>query len=234
MSARSKATAKASSSKSKAPSKAVPSIEPTSNSACVIIPPPELCDAIQEIRSANDTSFDRWPPHINLLWPFVPQTEFSDSVAKITQNSRFRSIRPFKIRLSTFSFTRGSRYVHLIADILDPTTTEPIPWPPVQSHTKSAVEPPTPAIQTLFSTLMEVFPGCERAFLDADGSPSQYFLPHLSVGQVEQATIRDTVRSLQENWTPIEFEVTELTFLARGGPNKPFHSILTVPLETGE
>lgn len=232
MASKSKTPTKATGSKAKMSSKTAPKIEPTSNSACVIIPPIELCDAIQEIRSANDTSFDRWPPHINLLWPFVPQTEFADSAAKIAANTHFRSIQPFTIRLSTFSYTRGSRYVHLTAETLDPSTGEVIPWPPVHSHTKRAVEPPTPPIQTLFSSLMEEFPGCERPFLNADGSPSQHFLPHLSVGQVEQTTIKETVAALQANWTPIEFEVSELTFLARGGPNKPFHPILTVPLET--
>lgn len=234
MASRSKAPAKATGSKAKAGAKAPAKPEPTSNSACVILPPSDLCDAIQEIRSANDTSFDRWPPHINLLWPFVPQTEFTESATKIAINSRFRSIRPFTVRLATFSFTRGSRYVHLNAEILDSNTGEPIPWPPVVTHGKRATEPQVPPIQTLFNALMEEFPGCERPFLDADGSPTQHFLPHLSVGQVEQTTIRDTVAALQASWTPIEFEVSELTFLARGGPNKPFHPILTVPLETAD
>jgi len=203
----------------------------TSNSACVIIPPQDLWDRIQEIRGEHDTSFDRWPPHINLLWPFIPQSSFADAAQKISSNSKFLAIKPFTVRFSTFSFTRGSRYVHLVADILDQETREKLPWPPVfeKGKRKDATEITTP-MQVLFQTLMELFPGCERPFLDHDGNPTEHFLPHLSVGQVEQKTIRDTVANLQSGWAPIEFEVTELTFLARAGPNKPFQTILTIPL----
>lgn len=200
----------------------------TSNSACVIIPPLELWDAIQEIRSANDTSFDRWPPHVNLLWPFLPQTDFSAAAASIEGSAKFKALQPFRVRLSTFSFTQGSRYVHLIADCLDENGNV-LPWPPVISKGRKKEATSTP-MQDLFSSLISLFPGCERPFLDATGAPTEYFLPHLSVGQVDQPTIRDTVQRLQANWTPIEFEVTELTFLARNGPNKAFQTILTVPL----
>ena len=121
--------------------------------------------------------------------------------------------------------------MHLMADILDRETKEKLHWPPVveKGKRKDIVEVTTP-MQDLFQALMNLFPGCERPFLDHDGNHTEYFLPHLSVGQVDQETIRDTVAHLQSHWTPIEFEVTELTLLARTGPNKPFQSILTIPL----
>lgn len=121
--------------------------------------------------------------------------------------------------------------MHLVADILDRDSNEKIPWPPVveKGKRKEAANYTTP-IQDLFHALLDLFPGCERPFLDHDGNPTEYFLPHLSVGQVEQETIRDTVAHLQSHWEPIEFDVTELTLLARAGPNKPFQSILSVPL----
>jgi poly(A) polymerase len=189
----------------------------------------DLWDSIQAIRSDNDTSFDRWPPHINLLWPFLPQTQFAEAEASITSSPRFSAIKPFTIRLSTFSYTLGSKYVHLIADIIDRNTGEPIPWPPIQTKGKQRIANPTTPMQDLFQTLITLFPGCERPFLNDDGSPSEHFIPHLSVGQFDQTTIKATVQSLQANWTPIEFEVTELSFLARAGPNKPFQTILTIP-----
>lgn len=120
--------------------------------------------------------------------------------------------------------------MHLIADVIDSETNEVIPWPPVQTPGRRNDNPTSTPLVDLFSVLMGIFPGCERPFLDADGSPTQHFLPHLSVGQVEQTTIKETVKTFQENWKPIEFEVTELTFLARAGPNKPFQTIFTVPI----
>jgi hypothetical protein len=231
MASKGKQAVKASSSASKSASSSSDSSSSTSNSACVIIPPMDLWDKIQEIRSANDTSFDRWPPHINLLWPFLPQTQFNDAHVKVASNPKFKRVTPFTVRLSTFSFTQGSKYLHWVADIIDPNTGDKMPWPPVQLKGKRKEAVITTPMQDLFQLLMELFPGCERPFLDEHGNPSEYFLPHMSVGQVDQPTIRDTISQLQSNWAPIEFQVTEIAFLARAGPNKPFQTILTVPLE---
>ena len=46
------------------------------NTALVIIPPAELCSQIQSIRKIYDSAFDRWMPHINLCFPFIPTDEF--------------------------------------------------------------------------------------------------------------------------------------------------------------
>lgn len=229
MASKQKGAAKASGKGSKATASSSSSSTATTNSACVIIPPHDLWDAIQAIRSANDTSFDRWPPHINILWPFLPQTQFSEVEASIASSTKFQNLRPFTVRLSTFTYTRGSKYVHLVADIIDGNTREKMPWPPVQAKGKRDQEITTPMIE-LFNTMMGLFPGCERPFNDESGNPSEYFLPHLSVGQFDQNTIKESVRSLQEHWTPIEFEVTEIVLMARSGPNKPFQTISTIPL----
>jgi hypothetical protein len=42
-------------------------------SALCIIPPGNAWPAIQAVRAARDKAFARWPPHINLLYPFVPE-----------------------------------------------------------------------------------------------------------------------------------------------------------------
>ena len=40
------------------------------NSAVVIIPPQEKWESIQEIRETYDRGFNRWMPHITLIYPF--------------------------------------------------------------------------------------------------------------------------------------------------------------------
>lgn len=44
--------------------------------AVAILPDITLCTDIQLIRQKHDPAFDRWPPHINFLFPFIPENEF--------------------------------------------------------------------------------------------------------------------------------------------------------------
>jgi hypothetical protein len=39
------------------------------HTALVVIP--DQIDQIQPIRKQYDTAYDRWPPHINLVFPFA-------------------------------------------------------------------------------------------------------------------------------------------------------------------
>ena len=43
----------------------------THTTAVVLIPPEEVWEPIQALRRAHDRNFDRWMPHITLLYPFA-------------------------------------------------------------------------------------------------------------------------------------------------------------------
>ena len=44
---------------------------PAFHTALCVIPPAELCALIERTRAQHDKAYARWPPHINLLFPFV-------------------------------------------------------------------------------------------------------------------------------------------------------------------
>jgi hypothetical protein len=46
-------------------------------SAVAIVLPREFWPQCQAIRSQHDKSFRRWPPHINLLYPFINAKHFT-------------------------------------------------------------------------------------------------------------------------------------------------------------
>jgi|GEM_PF-4369319 len=46
------------------------------STALAFVIPLEFHDKINEIRSKNDKAFQRWMPHINFIFPFVPLSEF--------------------------------------------------------------------------------------------------------------------------------------------------------------
>jgi 2'-5' RNA ligase len=154
-------------------------------SALALLPPSSIAAPIETIRRAHDKNFARWPPHINLLYPFfylptepgqgqLSPTEtgnghdmsFTTMQLKADIRARIqqavRSIEPFDVTLNadsvgTFSHSNGKR----------------VGW----TSKTMWLEPSTFRVQQLQATLQAEFKEC-----DADKRP---FTPHLSLGQAD-------------------------------------------------
>ncbi|KAL0944181.1 endonuclease exonuclease phosphatase [Colletotrichum truncatum] len=48
------------------------------DTAICLIPPDELCHSVNRLRFDNDKAYSKWPPHVNLIYPFIRSTSKDD------------------------------------------------------------------------------------------------------------------------------------------------------------
>ncbi len=155
-------------------------------SAIVIIPPKLLWPPIQRIRHLYDRKIDRWMPHVTLVYPFVPEGEFAETLPAVS--AACRRIVPFQVRLATFRW-----FVHRGG-----------------SATMWLEPEPSGLVQAIEAELRRELPG-----YDDQSRRFGRYTPHLSVGQVPAKDVQTVVGALQAEWTPIEFLLDRLAVISR-------------------
>jgi poly(A) polymerase len=130
--------------------------KPVHRSALAIVVPPECSEPIQSIRKRCDKGYDRWMPHINLLYGFLPEQIFQQAKSRL--QARLGRRRPFKIRLREFH-----RFTHKKS---------------VTIWLKPETDPPS-LLQQLQSDCESLFETCT----EQSGRGDQGFTPHLTVAQ---------------------------------------------------
>jgi poly(A) polymerase len=185
------------------------SVPPVHRSAVVLIPPEVLWPSIETLRSKYDRSYERWMPHVTLLYPFVPEEHFDEAEALITQ--ALRDLAPFQVTLSGFaSFEhRGSVTAWLRPE-----------------------DRPQGALEALQAALEAALPQCNEQSRKSERG----FTPHLSVGQLPRsspADIRRTLSTWDQDWKPLTFEAREVCLISRRG-DAPFEVRRRVALGGGK
>ena len=173
----------------------------THRTAVVVIPPQDVWPSIQAIRRSRDRQFQRWMPHVTVLYPFAPRSELGGHLPALS--AACSDLAPFDVELSVFhSFRHRGGHSTL--------------W--------LAPEPREEFVR-LQSALEAAAPAFNHTSRFGGG-----FTPHLSVGQAAgDEETRAALAELTAAWTPLRFRLSEVQLIAREGDG-PFEVVHVLPL----
>ncbi|CAD7696183.1 unnamed protein product [Ostreobium quekettii] len=169
-------------------------------SAVCLIPPRWLWDEVQQVRCFNDPAFVRWPPHINLLYPFWEDSGDNFSAAAERIAGALSGLRPFEVVLSDFQHFQHSRSCTAWVG-------------PGEGRD---------GVLRLQEALRREFPLCDDLSVDRTRGITS-FAPHLSLGRWRSAgDVRTAVGALRGTMAPVKFRVEEVAVISRVGFETPF------------
>ena len=156
-------------------------------SAVVIIPPKEIWPPIQDIRQQYDRQINKWMPHITLIYPFRPESEFNTVQYQFFECCK--KIIPFEIKLTSINYFKHGH----------------------QKYTLWLAPEPKHSIIQLQNIIQIIVPDCNDVNLYKTG-----FIPHLSVGQIKgKNQLTALLENLRSKWKELAFELNKISFIAR-------------------
>jgi len=196
-----------------------------------MVPPPEyetVWKSVSEMRlRLKDPGFYRWPPHANLLYPFLELDNNSDCdtttikyIEEIVQQLETATCicPPFTVKLNRFGTFGGKQRGVLW---LDPESFS-------IDHDSSTEKVDCPPLISLQQQLEEAFPSCKD---QSQKGSSNTFTPHMTLSHFEH--LQDALEAqnlLELPDKPLEFVLDRIYLLERKGDAGQFMRVAQVGL----
>jgi endonuclease/exonuclease/phosphatase family metal-dependent hydrolase/2'-5' RNA ligase len=158
--------------------------------ALCLLPHSHLCQDIDRLRALYDNAYGKWPPHINVVYPFVPIESLPEAVelvqSKLVNLGPKSELRNIQLRLE-----KSDHFSHRHGD-----TIFIAPSDGVGSQN----------LKHLRTTILEEF-----------RQNDETYRPHLTIGQsqIQDTSSRDHLLAKASLLLPIEWRVQELFVLVR-------------------
>ncbi len=159
-------------------------------STLVILPPSQNMVRVQEFRKIHDRQFRRWPPHVNILYPFLEKSTLDEAILQVRE--ALRNVDTFEVELkkaSYFVHKSGRCTVYLVPD-------------------------PVERIREIHGLLLARFPYCTR-----QSSFEHGYTPHLSIGQARNRKTAEILsKEAAESICPLSFTIKSVFIMTRMDP----------------
>lgn len=173
-------------------------------SALCVVPPENLCENIDRLRSLYDQAYGRWPAHVNLVYPFVPANRLAQAAERI-RNQLASESRPSDAAISlhldeaNYFSQRQGKTIHLA---------------PGQHEHDGEEKGGRQSFQFLRDSVLKALG--QQSHQRHQDSVRPYN-PHLTVGQTKShdADARDYLLNKAGLLLPVEWEAKELVILVR-------------------
>jgi 2'-5' RNA ligase len=202
----------------------------------------QLTRARTELR---DPGLYRWPPHANLMYPFIDSKHFQkDDVLEKLQRVASQS-QPFCISLDKFGTFGGNHrgvlwlYPRSYYDKNQTEHTVVVAQQHDDNHSmdnndNEDVGPETMEKNTTKEPLVALQALLEEQFPSQQGAASMAirpFAPHMTLSHYpSQQEALEALAQVESWWTPQSFVVNEIYVLVRDGDNGQFQRAITIPL----
>eukprot|EP01084_Bolivina_argentea_P202803 346429_1 len=180
-------------------------------SALVIMPPKNKWNEIQNIRKLYDPAYSRWPPHINILFPFINEKYFHQ-IAAFLSNGIIKkyNIKVFNVYLNGFdTFDKVKSQTKNNRNIMNNCNNNV--W------NKNKMETLFLKPHGCFQNLQKIFNLLKKEWKQCAMKNNGKFIPHLTVGKFKIKEIHKYKNTFQSSWKPISFKCDAIYLIARRG-----------------
>jgi 2'-5' RNA ligase len=204
----------------------VPKVQKLATLTICIVPPPSADEVWEQLTRARtqlkDPGLFRWPPHVNLLYPFLKSNDDDPKEGQAVVDSdilrrlelAIQRVEPFTITLNRFGTFGGKK--RGVLWLYPSSTRDGLPGD------ESLLGEP---VHTLYQSLINEFPECTGI---------RDFNPHMTLSHFESLEDAEEARVQIEKWWPsekcVQFVVTEIYLLQRHGDDGQFKRIVSLGL----